>query len=89
MMFFKKKRLLIKEIKNLKQENKELKYQVDSKKNIERYIFGSIELLDEDGNVFCEIDRWVSKSLIESAVETYVMGALARKVVDENFGSQQ
>lgn len=79
MKFFKKSQ----EIKKYKQEIKELKIQLDARKGIERYIFGAVEICDEDGNFICEIDRWVSRDLIVSAIETYLSTALARQALME------
>lgn len=58
-----------------------LKIELDeSKNNLTKYSYGSIQILDNSGNIICELDEWVSSSLIEAAVETFIIKSIAKSV---------
>jgi hypothetical protein len=67
------------EVIELKARINELEIMLDgAKKGVERYVFGKLEITDEQGEVITVLDEWVSRELIEGAISTYVIKGIIK-----------
>lgn len=67
------------EIQSMREVINELELLLEgAKRGVERYIFGKLEIVSESGEIITVLDEWVSKDLIEGAIQTYVTKAITR-----------
>jgi hypothetical protein len=67
------------EVIELKARINELEITLDgAKKGVERYVFGKLEITDEQGEIITVLDEWVSRELIEGAISTYVIKGIVK-----------
>lgn len=68
-----------KEVSELKDRINELELMLEGARNgVERYVFGSLDIVDEKGQVIASLDEWMSRELIEGAITTYVTKSIVR-----------
>jgi hypothetical protein len=71
--------LAAQEVAELKARINELEIMLDGARNgVERYVFGKLEITDEDGEIITVLDEWVSRELIEGAISTYVIKGIVK-----------
>jgi hypothetical protein len=68
-----------KEVTALKDRINELELMLEgAKRGVERYVYGPIEIVSEQGEIITTLDEWVSRQLIDGAIQTYILKAIVK-----------